>query len=169
MDDMLAFSSTNVRRQVCKQASLQGGISAKTYITNRIDRKIERALRHDYPGGDVESCRRQLALLEEFWDSALDMAPHVLIHGDLSDSNIIVDGDANVKKIIDLGWSDMVPLQFAAVYPRFLAYQPHVFSNNEAAVGWPIKNTSIMMRDRAFYLDCIRQCACSDGGIALDF
>lgn len=66
----------------------------------------------------------------------------------------------------------MVPLQFAAVYPRFLTYQPsEVRSENGDIVSfeWSVKHTSIMIRDRAFYLDCVNQRAHSEGGIARDF
>ena len=57
-----------------------------------------RALGGKYAGGGVEGCRKQLDLLDEFWDSDLNTAPHVLIHGDLSDTNIIVNGNLDVEK-----------------------------------------------------------------------
>ncbi|OBT67922.1 hypothetical protein VE03_02584 [Pseudogymnoascus sp. 23342-1-I1] len=148
------------------------GDSAKEYVTSRINQKIERALSGKYAGGGVEGCHKQLDLLDEFWDPDLDTAPHVLVHGDLSVNNIIVNGNSDVEKIIDLGWSDMVPLQFAAVYPRFLTYQPSqvcLEKGDVVSFDWSVKYTSIMMRDRAFYLNCIKRRAYSEGGIALDF
>lgn len=51
-----------------------------------------------YAGRGIEGCRKQLDLLNEFWDLDLDTAPHVLIHGDLSDTNIIVNGNSDVEK-----------------------------------------------------------------------
>lgn len=56
----------------------------------------------------------------------------------------------------------MIPLQFAAVYPRFLTNEPQM-TNGE--YYWP--NSSQMMdRDRRFYLQCIGNIALARGGTA---
>ncbi|KAH0337199.1 hypothetical protein KCU81_g8173, partial [Aureobasidium melanogenum] len=90
------------------------GTSAKAEVTVKIQRKIERAEKGSYIGGNVESCKRQMSLLENYWIPHLDEAPRVLVHGDLSANNILVDQHSNLRSIIDLGWTEMVPLQFAA-------------------------------------------------------
>jgi hypothetical protein len=71
--------------------------------------------------------------------------------------------------VLDLGWGDMVPLQFAAEYPRFLTHEPVQISSGTTVFDWQKKNTDIMKRDRLFYLDCVRERACSEGGIARDY
>jgi len=60
----------------------------------------------------------------------------------------------------------MVPLQFAAEYPRFLTHEPVQISSGRTIFDWQKKNTDMMKRDRQFYLDCVRERACSAGGIA---
>lgn len=68
--------------------------------------------------------------------------------------------------VIDLGWADMVPLQFAAEYPRFLTHEPdHAGACIQTTFDWKKKNTDIMKRDRQFYLDCVRDRALLKGGI----
>ena len=37
-------------------------------------------------------------MVSEFWIPDLDDAPHVLVHGDLSGNNIIVDGNFNIQR-----------------------------------------------------------------------
>jgi len=58
----------------------------------------------------------------------------------------------------------MVPLQFAAVYPRFLTHEP-----GEGAQGFSVRNSRQMKQDRAFYLECVRTRAMREGGIELDY
>src|SRR3954469_7282932 len=67
--------------------------------------------------------------------------------------------------VIDWAFATMVPLQFAAVYPRFLTNEPQV---TEHEVVWP-RNSAIMERDRQFYLQCIREIALSTGGAAQEY
>jgi len=74
--------------------------------------------------------------------------------------------------VLDLGWADMVPLQFAAEYPRFLTHEPfqiHSGPHPRTVFDWQKRNTHMMRRDRQFYLDCVRDKACSVGGIAQDY
>lgn len=97
----------------------------------------------------------------------LDDAPHVLVHNDLSSNNVIVDNDFNVQGIIDLGWAEMLPLQFAAEYPRFLTYEP--VEEHSGVFDWTQRDTVQMKRDRAFYLECVRIRAETEGGIARDY
>jgi hypothetical protein len=66
--------------------------------------------------------------------------------------------------IIDLGWAELLPLQFAAVYPRFLTYEP-----NEGVLGFASRDTKQMREDRTYYLKCIHGRATREGGIALDY
>lgn len=79
--------------------------SAKDEITAKLQRKIKRAEKGQYPGGNAESCIKQLDLLERYWIPELDSAPRVLVHGDLSANNVIVDKDSNLVR-----WSTHVAL-----------------------------------------------------------
>lgn len=58
----------------------------------------------------------------------------------------------------------MVPLQFAAAYPRFLTHEP-----GDGAQGFSVRNTQQMKEDRAFYLECVKTRATRVGGIELDY
>ncbi|KAB5570378.1 hypothetical protein GE09DRAFT_1171077 [Coniochaeta sp. 2T2.1] len=142
------------------------GETALNWITSKINRKIVRAKANTLPGGTVAECEDQKNLVAEYWIPELDTAPHVLVHGDLSGNNIIVADDDTfaVKSIIDLGWAELVPLQFAAVYPRFLTHEP-----DDGAVKFASRDTEQMREDRTFYLQCIQGRATREGGIALDY
>lgn len=62
--------------------------------------------------------------------------------------------------IIDLGWAELVPLQFAAVYPRFLTHEPV----KGEGYDWRARNTEQMEQDRAFYLECVKERASREEG-----
>lgn len=90
----------------------------------------------------------------------------MLVHGDLSPSNIIVGANGNVTGIIDLGSAQMVPLQFAATYPNFLVH-PTTWLESYAdphSASCPVQSL-----DRAYYQDCIRGMADELGGIAREY
>lgn len=59
----------------------------------------------------------------------------------------------------------MMPLQFAAVYPRFLTNEPEWKGDH---FHWP-QNNPQMTGDRLFYLSCIKDLACHRGGISWDY
>ncbi|KAF6840012.1 hypothetical protein CMUS01_04061 [Colletotrichum musicola] len=105
-------------------ATLKWRLTASDWIKAKINRKIVRAKADTLPGGTVAECKQQMQIVQKYWIPELDDAPHVLVHGDLSSNNIVVGEDCNVKGIIDLGWAELVPLQFAAVFPRFLTHEP---------------------------------------------
>jgi hypothetical protein len=66
----------------------------------------------------------------------------------------------------------MVPLQFAAEYPRFLTHEPeqiYLDSHTRTVFEWRKKNTGMMRRDREFYLNCVKERAASEGGIVDDY
>ncbi|KAF2021332.1 hypothetical protein BU24DRAFT_19415 [Aaosphaeria arxii CBS 175.79] len=63
----------------------------------------------------------------------------------------------------------MVPLQFAAEYPRFLTHEPVQICPGFTAFDWERRDTDVMKRDRFYYLDCVREIACLEGGIARDY
>lgn len=64
----------------------------------KIQRKIDRASNSQYRGGDMQSCVKQLELLDKYWIPELDNSPFVLVHGDLSANTIIVDSGNNVQR-----------------------------------------------------------------------
>ncbi|KAF6811184.1 hypothetical protein CSOJ01_05863 [Colletotrichum sojae] len=143
----------------------EAGKTASDWIKAKINRKIARAKAGTLPGGTVAECQQQMQLVQKYWIPELDDAPHILVHGDLSSNNVIVDDYCNVKGIIDLGWAELVPLQFAAVYPRFLTHEP----SESDGLDWTARDTKQMEQDRAFYLECIRTRANQEGGILLDY
>ncbi|KAK4150671.1 hypothetical protein C8A00DRAFT_36730 [Chaetomidium leptoderma] len=169
-----AYPATDDRKSVIRavaNASLdllriqQPGETALEWITYKIDRKIARAESNELRGGTFIECKDQKQLIPKYWMPDLDNAPHVLVHGDISGNNIIVgDAPLAVRSIIDLGWAEMVPLQFAAVYPRFLTHEP-----GERAQGVSARNSPQMNQDRAFYLECVKTRAQREGGIELDY
>ncbi|KFY67772.1 hypothetical protein V497_00236 [Pseudogymnoascus sp. VKM F-4516 (FW-969)] len=145
--------------------------TATTYTTTLINRKIKRAQDSKLPGATVSECLGQQSLISEYLVPDLDQAPCVLVHGDLTAENIIVDQDFNVKAIIDLGFAEILPLQFSACFPNFLTYEfesPHDPIEVEHGSGadgplvWGSKNTEMMRRDRAFYLQCVKELSGGD-------
>lgn len=71
------------------------------------------------------------------------------------------------NSLIDLGWAEMVPLQFAAVYPRFLTHEPLRDGpglENVSSFDWNGKNTHAMKLDRQCYLKCVKERAQIEGG-----
>jgi hypothetical protein len=65
--------------------------------------------------------------------------------------------------IIDLGWAELVPLQFAAAYPRFLTFEPV----KRREYDWTARSTWQMAQDRAFYLECVKERAAKEEGNGL--
>ena len=119
-----------------------------------------------------------MSLLERYWIPHLDKAPRVLVHGDLSANNIIVGMNSNLKRslsvdtrtvhgfadlvsILDSGWAEMVPLQFAATYPRFLTHEPL----QHGSFDWTATDTNRMQKDRLVSRECIRDRAVHEGGV----
>ncbi|OBT74311.1 hypothetical protein VF21_06877 [Pseudogymnoascus sp. 05NY08] len=138
--------------------------TATSYITTLINRKIKRAENNKLPGATVSECLDQQSLIEEFLIPDLDDTPCVLVHGDLTAENVIVDEDFNVKAIIDLGFAEIIPLQFSACFPNFLTHdfesehepvEVEYGSSTDGPLVWRSRNTEIMRRDRAFYLECV--------------
>ena len=74
------------------------GCSAREYITNKIERKIDRAKANTFPDGTLSECQEQLRLAEKYFLPEFDDAPHVLVHGDLSANTIIVHKDFDVER-----------------------------------------------------------------------
>lgn len=150
-----------------------------------IRRKMDRASRNEYRGGDVQSCQEQLDLLDRYWIPELDELPFVLVHGDLGANNIVADEEGNLERfvlsfplwticsfflieenadfanpsIIDFGWAQMMPLQFAAVFPRFLTHEPVERGDDAWDLTWRHCKNEVMDRDRGFYLDCVKAIA----------
>lgn len=67
--------------------------------------------------------------------------------------------------VIDLGWAEMVPLQFAAEYPRFLTPEP---IETATGISWGGGEGDVQRsQDRRYYLSCVRDRAEREGGLAL--
>jgi hypothetical protein len=89
-----AFSFFNTTRIY----SFYIGISARDETIAKIQRKVIRARDGKYSGGGLQSCIKQMDLLEKYWVPDLDAAPRVLVYSDLSPNNIIVDEEFDVKR-----------------------------------------------------------------------
>jgi hypothetical protein len=68
------------------------GGSALEWITNKIYRtRMQRFIQGKLPGVSVNDCEALLRRISDFHLPAFDDAPHVLVHGDLHHSNIIIN------------------------------------------------------------------------------
>jgi hypothetical protein len=68
--------------------------------------------------------------------------------------------------IIDLGWAEMIPLQFAATYPRFLTHEPRSGgTETHKTFDWAATDTDCMQEDRLVFRNCIRDRALLEGGL----
>ena len=76
------------------------GMSALDWINSRIGRKIIRATKKTIPGATLAECEMQRSMISDFWIPELDHAPHVLVHGDLSVNNIIMDKNFDLQGLV---------------------------------------------------------------------
>ncbi|KAF2467741.1 uncharacterized protein BDR25DRAFT_291722 [Lindgomyces ingoldianus] len=122
------------------------------YVAEAIDRKIKRVLNGQLRTAKLVDCLRQRSLIRKYMIPELDSSPWVMVHGDLSGTNIITDTEYNVSGIIDLGFAEYVPLQFAAFFPRILDHQsyqdqddidiaPELSDDPESSLVWRSKNS----------------------------
>jgi hypothetical protein len=87
---------------VCSSLIINIEYTATSYITTLINRKIKRAENNKLPGATISECLDQQSLIAEYLMPDLDDAPCVLVHGDLTAENVIVDEDFNVKAYVPL-------------------------------------------------------------------
>ncbi|OBT82269.1 hypothetical protein VE02_08904 [Pseudogymnoascus sp. 03VT05] len=148
--------------------------TATSYITTLINREIKRAENNKLPGATVSECLEQQILLAEYLIPDLDDAPCILVHGDPTAENVIVDQDLNVKAIIDLGFAEIILLQFSTCFPNFLTHdfesehepvEAEYGSETDGPLVWRSRNI-MMRRDREFYLQCVEKLSC--GGPMLE-
>lgn len=59
---------------------------------------MARASKGNLPGATVAECEQEMELTKKYWIKELDAAPHVLVHGDLSGNNVIVDSHSNAVR-----------------------------------------------------------------------
>ncbi|KAI0190542.1 hypothetical protein F4808DRAFT_444585 [Astrocystis sublimbata] len=135
----------------------ESGGSALKWVADKIIRtRITRSTSGFLPGISVDDCETLYREISKYHLSELDDAPHVLIHGDLHPSNIIVE-EGEVKCIVDLGSAAVVPLQFSTYYPRFLINEPrldgHIFDWSHCGYS------DVQKADRAFYMQTITNMA----------
>ncbi|KAI1127471.1 hypothetical protein F5Y10DRAFT_194208 [Nemania abortiva] len=135
----------------------ESGGSALKWITGKISRtRTKRAENGTLPGVSLDDCRALQDDISRYHLPAFDDAPHVLIHGDLNPTNIIIKGE-EVECVLDLGHAAVVPLQFSTYYPRFLTNEPRLLGDT---YDWSQCGYSEVQRaDRAFYLQCIAEMA----------
>ncbi|KAF2016708.1 hypothetical protein BU24DRAFT_321689, partial [Aaosphaeria arxii CBS 175.79] len=85
--------------------------------------------------------------MSDFHLPALDNEPHVLVHGDMNPSNIIINNQ-----------------KFSAVYPRFLTNEPRLVGEE---FDWaPCAYSQTQKDDRSSYLQCIKDLAPTKGEYA---
>ncbi|KAH8889910.1 hypothetical protein GQ53DRAFT_184200, partial [Thozetella sp. PMI_491] len=94
------------------------------FLTGLIDRKILRVVHGNLLGVELHSCLLERALVSQAVQDALGGSMFALSHEDLAPQNIIVDGENNIKGIIDWGLARRLPVQLAVRFPRFLAIEP---------------------------------------------
>ncbi|KAI4853212.1 hypothetical protein E4T44_00983 [Aureobasidium sp. EXF-8845] len=171
-----------------------GKTSAETYVTQAVDRKIKRVLNGQLRTANLVDCLQQRSLIRRYLIPELDGSPWVMVHGDLSGTNIIVDSDNAISglsatlmfvlirppRIIDFGLAEYLPLQFAAVFPRILDHETYQNSDDveiepelavdlESSLVWRSKNTETKRRDREQFLDSVKRLCDTHGEICSSF
>ncbi|ATY58608.1 kinase-like domain [Cordyceps militaris] len=139
------------------------GISALDWITGKITRsRVNRAAEGKLQGLSLSDAERLKSQIPDFHLPCFDQEPRVLVHGDLKASNIIMNGDKLARQVlasnvIDLGFAQLVPLQFATFYPAFLTNEPRRTGDT---FDWSSCSYSErQMEDRKFFLQCIKDLA----------
>lgn len=133
----------------------------------------------------MSECLDQQNLIAKYLVQQLDQAPCILVHGDLTVENIIVDEEFKVKAyvlpfphstLIHLTHNHAVSstsdaqkssqLQFSACFPNFLTHEfqsPHEPLEVEHGSGadgplvWQTRDTAMMRRDRAVYVQYVKE------------
>ncbi|OAQ98759.1 hypothetical protein LLEC1_05794 [Akanthomyces lecanii] len=137
------------------------GLSALDWITSKINRtRIRKAEQGKLEGISVSDAEKLKAQTPSFHLPPLDTAPYVLVHGDLQPSNIIMN-DRKLSSVIDLGCASMIPLQFSALYPKFVTNEPRKIGNT---FDWSqCRYSERQIQDREFFLQCIKEKATTKG------
>ncbi|KAG9662908.1 hypothetical protein KCU95_g5141, partial [Aureobasidium melanogenum] len=78
--------------------------SAEVYVTEAIDRKIKRVLSGKLRTAKLIDCLRRRSLIHMYVIPELNDSPWVMVHGDLSGSNIITDPDSNISGLNHRLW-----------------------------------------------------------------
>jgi aminoglycoside phosphotransferase (APT) family kinase protein len=90
--DLLEIQEPGKRRDLSSSVLMYLGGSAVEWITNKINRtRIRRSIQGSLPGVSVNDCTALLHRISDFHLPAFDDCPHVLVHGDLHPSNIIIN------------------------------------------------------------------------------
>lgn len=97
----------------------------------------------------ARTCMRSLA--PQFVSAEFDHGPFVLMHGDLSQQNILVDEDYNISGVIDWEWSITLPLQLFLTPPP--ALHPYKIPTPAELEG---KEKELFLCDVGEYLECFR-------------
>lgn len=136
-------------------------------IQKEVDQHIK-AIMTLYAGSPYAMHQVQATLLKKHIIPELDNEPHVLVHGDLGEGNIIVDENHNIT-LIDLGYMHQEPLQLAAYFPRFLTHEPSSVASDcpidrrmdaiGSVRGWGQIDSVQLAKDRKYYQDHVRAVA----------
>ncbi|KEQ58377.1 uncharacterized protein M437DRAFT_88686 [Aureobasidium melanogenum CBS 110374] len=81
-----------------------GKTSAEVYVTEAIDRKIKRVLNGTLRTAKLIDCLRQRSLIHKYLIPQLNDSPWVMVHGDLSNSNIIEDPEHDISGLNHRLW-----------------------------------------------------------------
>ncbi|CAD6441214.1 f32e9f32-1f26-470b-9d15-45451122ce46 [Sclerotinia trifoliorum] len=169
--ETLKWSISQPKQQLRRMALMEGiaRISVdflqvqKLGITIAINRVESGALQD---ANMLKECGDQERLIDRYLPLQGEEVPHVLVHNDLCGNNIIVNENAELQCVIDLGQAEMLPIALAAVYPPFLTHDPALKGQD---INWAARDTETMQRDRAFYLGCIRELALAKRGLAEEY
>ena len=93
------------------------------------------------------------SLAPQFVSAEFDHGPFILMHGDLTQQNILVDDDYNISGVIDWEWSILLPLQLFLTPPP--ALHPYKIPTPAELEG---KEKELFLRDVDEYLECFRAC-----------
>ncbi|KAG9249728.1 kinase-like domain-containing protein [Emericellopsis atlantica] len=103
------------------QCTLQNGsTTAMAFFGRRIGNRLRHVREGSIPRLTEKDCLDQQALLDQVLDGDRNSTVFAIDHGDIKPGNIIVDGNYNIRCVIDWGFAALVPIARAAGLPRFL-------------------------------------------------
>ncbi|TFK32240.1 hypothetical protein BDQ12DRAFT_716531 [Crucibulum laeve] len=117
--------------------------SALAWMLRRIDSRLTRIFTGDLPSFDPIDCLIYRAMAKEKYHvPSLDTFPFPLMHTDLSQMNILVDNNFNIKGILDWDdWACRLPLQCAVMCPAMIS------------AGNNLPHDTLLHKDRLAFID----------------
>lgn len=152
------------------------------YVTRAIDRKIGRVLKGQLRTAKLEDCLRQRSLIRKYLIPELDSSPWVMVHGDLSGTNIIIDTKHDISGLVEKLSSvatdpshQTLELTLGTSQELLILALPNIFhcnsqpSSQDSSLVWRSKNTETKRRDRQLFLETIKNLCHTHGEICESF